>query len=381
MANCRSCRKEIPDGSMFCCYCGKEQTRTHSKRHRCNGTGSVTLRPNGRYRATVELGRYVDENGKMHRKTRSKDFVKKADAINALSGLRNSESRKERKEVTFKELYDKWLPTHRAGKSTLDCYKAAIKYFEPVWGLRMRDIDIDDLQECMDECPKGKRTQQNMKAVCGLIYKYGVPRQAIPNNLNLATYLIVGGEDGVERESFSQDQIEAIRKLIGKEYGAEYVYCMIYLGLRPTEFLTLKKEQYDENNKLIKAGIKTEAGKNRTVTISPKIEPYIRDMAEKSEDYLVVDKDGKPYDKDSFPEVFYGILEAAGIDNPMIESAGRKVHRFTPHSCRHTFATLMMRVQGADKAKQKLIGHTSPEMLRYYQEASAEDLRAITDKI
>ena len=41
----------------------------------------------------------------------------------------------------------------------------------------------------------------------------------------------------------------------------------------------------------------------------------------------------------------------------------------------------MKRVPGADKDKLELIGHTSPEMLRHYQNVSFEDLRKITNLI
>lgn len=56
-------------------------------------------------------------------------------------------------------------------------------------------------------------------------------------------------------------------------------------------------------------------------------------------------------------------------------------HTYTPHFCRHTFATLMKRVDAASTDKLKLIGHTSDEMLRYYQDVPVEDLRKITDRI
>lgn len=80
--------------------------------------------------------------------------------------------------------------------------------------------------------------------------------------------------------------------------------------------------------------------------------------------------------------VFYPALEMCGIPNPMIEIAGGvKRHLYTPHSCRHTFATLMKRVAGSEKDKIELIGHTSGEQLRYYQDVQLEDLRRITDAI
>lgn len=72
----------------------------------------------------------------------------------------------------------------------MDCYAAAENYFRPIWMLPFDQIDIDDLQDCLDECPKGKRTRENMKALAGLLYKYAIPRHMA--TLNLAQYLIVG---------------------------------------------------------------------------------------------------------------------------------------------------------------------------------------------
>lgn len=54
---------------------------------------------------------------------------------------------------------------------------------------------------------------------------------------------------------------------------------------------------------------------------------------------------------------------------------------YTPHSCRHTFATLLKRAQGSDTDKLALIGHTSTSQLRDYQDVTFADLRALTDKI
>ena len=41
----------------------------------------------------------------------------------------------------------------------------------------------------------------------------------------------------------------------------------------------------------------------------------------------------------------------------------------------------MKRVPGADKDKLELMGHTSSEMLRHYQDVSFEDLRRVTDML
>ena len=118
------------------------------------------------------------------------------------------------------------------------------------------------------------------------------------------------------------------------------------------------------------------------VTLSPKIAPLIAQAAA-SGGPLFADSNGKAYKLQDFTEnVFYPALDAIGIDNPIVEIAGGVKHyKLTPHSCRHTFATLMKRVGGADKDKLELIRHASGEMLRYYQDVDIADFQKITDAI
>lgn len=379
---CTRCGTELSDIMTYCWACGKNQKAERTAKQRGNGQGTVYKLKNGKYRAVVTVGYYVDEVGKMHRKTRSKNFPLKKDAIAALPNLAAESEKKQKKTITFQQLYEKWAPTHSAGKSTMDCYKAAMKHFRPVWLMSMQDIDIDDLQDCVDSCGKGKRTQQNMKALCGLLYKYGIPRQCIPENLNLAQFLRVSGEGAAHRESFTDVQIEMIRRQIGKMPMAEYVYCLIYLGFRPSEFLSLDCSQYDAGRGCFVGGAKTPAGIDRVVTISPKIQPYIDQIfSGRTNGAFFCDRNGQAYNLRAFTDsVFYPVLEAAGIDNPIVEIAGGvKRHKYSPHSCRHTFTTLMKRVNAPSKDKLELIGHTSEEMLRYYQDVDISDLRKITD--
>ena len=381
MANpliCRKCKAETPPEAKYCPMCGVSlipDSRHHKSR--ANGTGSVWRLDNGHYIAMVTLGYYVGDDGTLHRKTRSKCFTRKTDAIAAIPALKREPVRNV---PTLRELYDKWKPTHRAGKSTMDCYAAAFKYFGDLQFMRMDAIEIDDLQECIDNCGHGRRTQENMRAALGLMYKYGIPRHLIPGGLNLAQYLHVGGEGAAHRDSFTDVQIEQIRR--AGTYDTDTVLCMIYLGFRPSEFLSLTAADYNWQHHCFVGGAKTEAGKGRTVTVSPKVLKIVEDRVKRG-GYFVHTKTGGKWTLQDFTEkVFYPALDAAGIDNPVITVAEETPrHKYTPHSCRHTFATLMKRAAGSDKDKLQLIGHTSNEQLRDYQDVHFDDLQKITDAI
>lgn len=375
---CRKCKKEIPDISVYCLYCGvKQQPEERAPKSRGNGTGTVYKRgKTWTAKVTIE---YNDDGDKQRIVSRTKGgFKTKKEAVTYLPVLKLA-PREKPKQATFKQIYEAWQPTHRAGKSTMDCYRAAYKYFEPVYRLYISDIDIDDLQDCLDECGKGRRTKENMKALCGLLYKFAIPRHYV--TLNMGQYLIVSGDSGT-KNALPDDAIPKLEKHADGVFGASIVLCQCYLGFRPAEFVALDAANYNRAERAFIGGAKTEAGTDRTVTVSPKIQPYI-DAAVKDKigGAVFVDEDGKPFTPARYRELFYSVLEKCGIDNPIVERDGKKFYTYTPHSCRHTFATLMKRVDGADKDKLALIGHTSDEMLRYYQDVNYADLRKITDAL
>ncbi len=372
---CIKCKKSIPEDALFCQYCGKKQVPDTRKRtKRGNGTGTVYKRGDT-WVAEVTKGYKMDGDKRKRVVDKKGGFKTKKEALEYIPTLQGRQ--KKEKNITWNKLYELWLPTHRAGKSTIDCYKAASKYFSPVEFYQLKDIEIDDLQECLDECPKGKRTRENMKALCGLMYKYAIPRGYA--DLNFALYLIVSGESGSSRESFSAEQLDKIRKAVGAIPYADYIYCMCYLGFRISEFLSLEVKDYDPVKKTLTGGAKTEAGKNRIVTISPKIQPIIENIiGKRTEGTIFCNKDGRQFSYTTFRDTaFYPALEKIGIDNPVENNK----HKYSTHTCRHTFATLMKAVQAPEKDKMELIGHASPEMLRYYQDVDLNDLKKITDAL
>jgi integrase len=368
--------------------CGVKQDVTQRPKSRGNGQGTVFQRPNKTWLALITTGYEITEDGRLKKLTRSKSgFKTKKEALDYLPTLRSEASAKDTAPkpepvtaMTLEQLYNAWRPTHGAGKKTMDGYQYAFKYFSSLWATPLPKITIDDLQDCVDECPKGKRTKENMKALCGMLYKYAVPRGMA--SVNLGQYLIIRGGETGEKEALPVEAVERLAKAVGKVPGADYIVAQCYLGFRPSEFLALTVQDYDPANRAFVGGAKTDAGKNRTVTVSPKIQPIIDGIiATRSTGPMFADSNGDAMSLKRYSALMYSALEAVGVENPIVTVAGVERHRYTPHSCRHTFATMMKRVAGADKDKLELMGHTSAEMLRHYQDVNFDDLRKITDNL
>lgn len=280
--------------------------------------------------------------------------------------------------MTLESIYAAWLPTHeqKVGKSTMDCYKAAWKYFAPIHTMPMRDIDLDDLQECVDDCPKGKRTKENMKALAGLLFKYAVPRHL--SDLNYAEYIYTGNDAKGTHPAFSNDQIKMIDEQIGITPHAEDVYTLIYTGFRPSELFALTKSDYQDG--VLYGGIKTQAGKNRAVPVSPKLSSIIEDKLSQNSDFLFPRDDGTQMSAKYFRDTyFYPVLAAAGIqplptkDKPAV---------YVPYSCRHTFANLLKNAPGSDKDKAGLMGHEDyTTTKKHYQSSELENLKTIINSL
>lgn len=391
------CRQEVSDDFVFCPWCGKKLHPPEKKtKSRGNGLGTVYKLPNGKWCAEKTLGWLMDplpENappGTVPHKRRvsvKRSYSTRKEAMAALPYLTASDvhprsgSLTQRKgtAISLKELYDQWFPTHDRSDVTMRGYQTCFRVFSPLWHVKMEEITVEDLQDCMDDSDAGRRTLELARTALGLVYKYGIPRDAVPKDRNLASFLKIREPGSKKKSGFSPAELEKIRKAAADgDVIARMVCCHCYLGFRPTALLDLKAADYNEKEKAFVGGIKTEAGKNRTVTVSPKIQSYVDDFRAAAGDGYIFGQAGRQMPGHKYRELFYELLDRLEISNPVDED-GR--HRLTPHSCRHTFATLMKGVKGPDTDKLALIGHTSTDQLRDYQDVRYEDLRAITDNL
>jgi integrase len=214
-----------------------------------------------------------------------------------------------------------------------------------------------------------------MKCTAGLLWSFGIDNHYVDKDIT--RNLFVGKGASVQREPLDDIEVEKIRKMIGKDRYASYVYALCYLGYRPGEMLEIKKDQVREHNGslYIVEGKKTEAGRDRIVPVHPKIESIIRQqLATKGTDYLfpmlIFDRKG----------TFRGFKEMN--DNyfnkyafrPLADRLGIPKHK-VPYSARHTFSDKLKDAEGTDKTKAALIGHSDYKFTqKKYQSTNLDEL-------
>lgn len=385
---CPKCRADPPEGALFCPQCGKKLGQTTKKRtkSRGNGTGCAYWDPAHRYWvAQVVTGyRYPDDKTKptIPIKRTKGGFKKREDALAYCQTLKGEQEKK--KEYTLEEVYKLWEPWYspRVDKDTFGCYRAAYAHFKPLHGAKIRSITAGDLQKCLDDCPRGHRTHQNMKVTAGLLWAYAMDHDMVGRDVTRNLY--IGKGASVQREPLTDIEVEKIRQEIGKDIYAPYVYALCYLGYRPGEMLEIKKDQVHEAEKglFIVEGKKTEAGRDRIVPIHKKIEPIIRDQLKlEGTDYLfpmhVFDRKGafkgfKMMTDNYFNKyAFRPLADRLGIPKGKV-----------PYSARHTFSDKLKDADGTDKTKAALIGHTDYKFTQQkYQSTNLEELQTVMESI
>lgn len=364
--NCRKCKKELPAGSAFCCWCGcRQEPEAQKKPRRANGEGCILPHGNGYMvivRKRAANGKYISKS-KCGFKTQREARAYVPELVKA---LRRPGTLPE--SVTFAQLYEKWVPFYepRVSVGEMKSAAAAYKHFSNVHSLTFADITTAQLQSCIDDCPRGKRTKENMKLLAGRLYAYAIGERIVPVDYSKPLYC--GNDEKGKRPPFTVSEIAIIDQAEkdGVPY-ADYVLAMIYTGFRPTEFLTLTAASYDPAINALKGGIKTEAGRDRLIPVHPRIQAIVGRAVARG-GVLFPGPDGKPMTDEQFRErCFAPLMDRLGIVDRV------------PYSARHSFSNFLKAPAGSDKDKIALMGHSDKAQTIYYQTADIDSLRAIVE--
>ncbi|MEE1219532.1 MAG: tyrosine-type recombinase/integrase [Ruminococcus sp.] len=336
---CKKCRKEIPDKSKFCNWCGKPINDKKPYR-----------RPDGLYEKSVTInGKRKVFRGKTERELNLKiaEFNNEVE----LGPL-------------FKDMAEQWesehfptlSPTTQRGYSP--AYNEVKEYFGDEY---IKKITHKDINKYLKQLPStyARKTVSTRLLVLNLIFKFAINEDVISESP--CSYVSVPkGHGATKRRAPTEEEIERIKLGVnftwqGFKVGLFAVF-VLYTGLRKGEALALQYKDIDYNaaridiNKtvyydvsvpMIKNSPKTNAGR-RTIIIPQ----YLLKLLPKGNKnhYLFSEHPEKPCSKSTYEVGFRHWQKETNI-------------KLTAHCLRHGYST-MLHEAGVDvKDAQALLGH------------------------
>ena len=208
-----------------------------------------------------------------------------------------------------------------------------------------------------------------------------------------------------EKVALTQKQEDSLLEFIVSDGNFQRYYDAIYVllntGLRISEFVGLTIHDVDFDNHKLKitkqlkktyekkfyiAPPKTKSG-TRDIPLSKETERHLRNMityrvAPKIEPmidgytgFLFMTKNGTPYDASEFDVIFKRIIQKYN------ETHSDQLVNVTPHSCRHTFCSKLIRNNVNPKVVQYIMGHEDATItMNVYSHITFDDVKKELDR-
>lgn len=314
-----------------------------------NGFGSITKRTDGNRRNP-----YIVRKTIQGKQTIIGSFACYAEAIAFLVEYNKNPHIYSPSQITFAELYH-LMAAERYPKiavSTANNYKAAFKHCSALYDKRFVELRISDLQGCIKQMSAsgiGYASQKKVRQLLHHIYSYAVKYEFIPASADITRYIDLDKHRiKYPKTPFNTRQLNRVRALIDADTElskwAMCVVMMCYCGTRPTEFISILKQDVKLRQRyFVVRDSKTEAGRNRLVPISRHTLPYFEYWMSTSGKTLI-SHNGNSLTYHKFRNMFDKVMTASKC-------------KHTPHECRHTCATWLDNKGANDVATKKILGH------------------------
>lgn len=379
MGICVKCKKDIPDESTFCLFCGKKQVVGEKKKtkKRANGSGTV-YKVSGRRRKpwAAVVTQYVNS---IRNSVFLGYFATEKEAEVALSSV-DVKNIPSDYNSTLQDIYNAWSHVHfrDVSKKSVEGYETAWKHLSPYYKKKMRDIRTDDFQFVIDELVKKGRSRSacdKIKILANKLCKFAMERDVV--NKNYAQFIKLPKAVKKEKEIFSNEAIEILFKYKWKK-TAQIILTFIFTGTRIEELFSIETANVHLKERYMVGGEKTDAGKNRIIPINEKIYPFIESWYNPDNKYLLINSKGGKKNARNFRErEFYPFLKEIGILSKDDEKP-----RLTPHNTRHTFSSKMVKAGARPELLQKIIGHANYETtIDTYTHFTDEDIAELTSQV
>lgn len=387
LMTCPECELQVSDKAITCPHCGfpidksaknKRVCKNSERRKRLpNGFGQITKMNNKNlrkpYRAMVTVGK--NEYGKPICKLLKPESYFKTynDAYAALVEYNKNPYDLESL-ITVEELYNEWSESYfktLSNESSKRSVTSAWNYCSAVKNMRVKDLRARHIKGCMEDGTHTYRgvtkkasasTKTNIKSMFNLMLDYALEYEIVDRNyartFNISDDVLDELEEGRNQHiPFKDDEMKKLWDNLYKVPYVDIILIQCYSGWRPQELGLIELTNTDLDNWTFTGGMKTKAGKGRTVPIHSRIKELVKKRYEQAVEhnskYLFICDDVQThradkkltYDKYSYR--FSKAINELGL-NPE--------HR--PHDPRSHFITQAKKAKINDYEIKQIVGHS-----------------------
>lgn len=340
---CVKCKKEISDDSVYCNFCGKKQTAKPSAKYHKREHGTGTIVKDKRYKKqwlaygpSTRFGNSRVYLGCFETRNEAKEAIDQfiADGMPRLI------------KATLADVYKAWSAAHyqTVSDSAVKLYTSMWKRFNSIQDAPVKELRTVHFQEIINTGTSASACSI-LKIMAVMMCNYAMENDIIQKNY--ADFVTLPKFEKKEKRVFSEEERAKLWQHSDDKY-VQAILFMIYTGLRIGEFCKLTPESVHLDEGYIVSGSKTDAGKNRVIPIPqsiPELSEFLREwLSVTPENTLFFNMTSV-----TFRVRFYDALKLCGIDSDSI----------TPHSTRHTFASLSSAAGMRAENLQKIIGHAN----------------------
>ncbi len=309
-------------------------------------------------------------------------YFEKADlAYSYLAELNNgnvvAEHKKFSESPTFAEMYNMWKKYKKGLKkqitnSTWRNYDIAFNHLAALHHRKFISIRTSDIQDVLNSYNhKSASTISNMRSVLKQMYTFARMNNYVDTDLTQFLKYEWTDSDTEMHSPYTAEEIELLWNKLYDINNVDIILIYIYTGMRPTELLNILNENVHIEEQYMIGGMKTEAGKDRTIPIADKILPLVKNRYDPNKKYLINNRYGNHYS--------YGSYVSANFNTVMNRTGLQHI----PHDSRHTFATLMNNAGANEICTKLILGHSLRNDVTkgVYTHKSLDDLLLEVNKI
>lgn len=303
-----------------------------------NGYGSV-VKLSGKRRRPFMVRKTVGYDDKAHPVYDVLGYyATRADALQALAKYNEDPYDINLSKSTMKQVYESWKSEEfeKLKPSMQSSMAAAFRHCGNVYDVPYKNLRKGHMQACVDGCGKGYSTRSNIKILFGKLDRYAFDHDIISKCYS--ANLRVGEEEVSTKHTIvSDEEVQALWEHEGEPFVDETLF-MLYTGTRISEMLSMKCELIDFDENTMVGGVKTKAGKNRTIPIHPEILNLVKRHYSADNEFLFM--------KQITPQRWKKEMQKIGFNH-------------LSHDCRHTVRSKLDSAGANRVAIDRIMGHAS----------------------